>query len=263
MIFSLPDNTDTSPMMCYLDQYACLLMCRRPCRLLFFMIMMPTTWPTMTQQDWPIQSSTRQDKTRQDFSIFFNKWQYKTNNKRQDNKIQDNKIQDKTRQDNKIRANYHTAETWQQAFVPERSKGAVSRTAIERCVGSNPTGCILLFAPTDATHEVAPCSEEPTRYVDFWHTMRRGCSSDGRAFVSHTRGKGIDTPHLHFTALDDDCTPGHQAKLQLPNTPPVILTVHAHACFWVMASVPEWSKGVDLSSTIVTDAWVRTPPDAF
>ena len=25
----------------------------------------------------------------------------------------------------------------------------------------------------------------------------RGCSSDGRAFASHARGKGIDTPHLH------------------------------------------------------------------
>ena len=30
-----------------------------------------------------------------------------------------------------------------EAFVPEWSKGAVSRTAIERCVGSNPTGCIF------------------------------------------------------------------------------------------------------------------------
>ena len=29
------------------------------------------------------------------------------------------------------------------ASVPEWSKGAVSRTAIERCVGSNPTGCIF------------------------------------------------------------------------------------------------------------------------
>ena len=28
--------------------------------------------------------------------------------------------------------------------MPEWSKGAVSRTAIERCVGSNPTGCILI-----------------------------------------------------------------------------------------------------------------------
>ena len=158
MIFSLPDNTDTSPMMCYLDQYACLLMCRRPCRLLFFMIMMPTTWPTMTQQDWPIQSSTRQDKTFQSFSINDNKIQdnqYKTR--------QDNKIQEKTRQDNKIRANYHTAETWQQAFVPERSKGAVSRTAIERCVGSNPTGCILLFPIHDPTlRGCALDPEEPT-----------------------------------------------------------------------------------------------------
>ena len=27
--------------------------------------------------------------------------------------------------------------------MPEWSKGAVSRTAIERCVGSNPTGCIF------------------------------------------------------------------------------------------------------------------------
>ena len=27
--------------------------------------------------------------------------------------------------------------------------------------------------------------------------------------------------------------------------------------------MPEWSKGADLSSAIVTDAWVRTPPDAF
>ena len=26
----------------------------------------------------------------------------------------------------------------------------------------------------------------------------RGCSSDGRAFASHARGKGIDTPHLHI-----------------------------------------------------------------
>ena len=26
----------------------------------------------------------------------------------------------------------------------------------------------------------------------------RECSSDGRAFVSHTKGKGIDTPHFHF-----------------------------------------------------------------
>ena len=25
----------------------------------------------------------------------------------------------------------------------------------------------------------------------------RGCSSYGRAFASHARGKGIDTPHLH------------------------------------------------------------------
>ena len=104
-----------------------------------------------------------------------------------------------------------------------------------------------------------PWSEEPTRHVDLWHTKRRGCSSDGRAFVSHTRGKGIDTPHLHFIDLT---TPRLQATR--PNsTRGVILTVHTHACFWVMASVPEWSKGVDLSSTIVTDAWVRTPPDAF
>ena len=29
--------------------------------------------------------------------------------------------------------------------MPERSKGAVSRTAIERCVGSNPTGCIFAW----------------------------------------------------------------------------------------------------------------------
>ena len=27
----------------------------------------------------------------------------------------------------------------------------------------------------------------------------RGCSSDGRAFASHARGKGIDTPHLHYS----------------------------------------------------------------
>ena len=27
---------------------------------------------------------------------------------------------------------------------------------------------------------------------------KRGCSSDGRAFASHARGKGIDTPHLHI-----------------------------------------------------------------
>lgn len=32
---------------------------------------------------------------------------------------------------------------------------------------------------------------------------------------------------------------------------------------FVKAFVPEWSKGADLSSAIVTDAWVRTPPDAF
>ena len=32
---------------------------------------------------------------------------------------------------------------YREAFVPEWSKGAVSRTAIERCVGSNPTGCIF------------------------------------------------------------------------------------------------------------------------
>lgn len=32
-------------------------------------------------------------------------------------------------------------------------------------------------------------------YVD------RGCSSDGRAFASHARGKGIDTPHLHFYSI--------------------------------------------------------------
>ena len=30
-----------------------------------------------------------------------------------------------------------------EAFVPEWSKGSVSRTDIERCVGSNPTGCIF------------------------------------------------------------------------------------------------------------------------
>ena len=29
------------------------------------------------------------------------------------------------------------------AFVPEWSKGADLSSAIERCVGSNPTGCIL------------------------------------------------------------------------------------------------------------------------
>ena len=29
--------------------------------------------------------------------------------------------------------------------MPEWSKGAVSRTAIERCVGSNPTGCIFVL----------------------------------------------------------------------------------------------------------------------
>ena len=35
------------------------------------------------------------------------------------------------------------AQAYREAFVPEWSKGAVSRTAIERCVGSNPTGCIF------------------------------------------------------------------------------------------------------------------------
>ena len=50
-----------------------------------------TTWLTMTQHDWPIQSSTRQDKTRQDFSFFFNKWQQNTT-------IQDKTTKYKTRQ---------------------------------------------------------------------------------------------------------------------------------------------------------------------
>ena len=31
------------------------------------------------------------------------------------------------------------------AFVPEWSKGADLSSAIERCVGSNPTGCIFVF----------------------------------------------------------------------------------------------------------------------
>ena len=103
----------------------------------------------MTQQDWPIQYKTRHDKKQ------YNAIQYK---RFENNTIQYNTIhltfqsfsrQDKTTKQNKIRANYHAAETWQQAFVPERSKGAVSRTAIERCVGSNPTGCILLFPMPD------------------------------------------------------------------------------------------------------------------
>lgn len=75
-----------------------------------------------------------------------------------------NPFQDKTRQQNKIRANYHAAETWQQAFVPERSKGAVSRTAIERCVGSNPTGCILLFPIHDPT--LRGCALDPEEPAD-------------------------------------------------------------------------------------------------
>ena len=72
--------------------------------------------------------------------------------------------QDKTTKQNKIRANYHAAETWQQAFVPERSKGAVSRTAIERCVGSNPTGCILLFPIHDPT--LRGCALDPEEPAD-------------------------------------------------------------------------------------------------
>ena len=27
--------------------------------------------------------------------------------------------------------------------------------------------------------------------------IKGGCSSNGRAFASHVKGKGIDTPHLH------------------------------------------------------------------
>lgn len=123
-----------------------------------------------------------------------------------------------------------------------------------------PPDAFCFFPSTTRHSEDAPLIQKslPTRDVDLWHTKRRGCSSDGRAFVSHTRGKGIDTPHLHFTDHADTRphTTGHRPW-------GVILTVHTHACFWVMASVPEWSKGVDLSSTIVTDAWVRTPPDAF
>ena len=70
--------------------------------------------------------------------------------------------------------------------MPEWSKGAVSRTAIERCVGSNPTGCIF------AKKNKGQGSKESKEIKE-----GRGCSSDGRAFASHARGKGIDTPHLH------------------------------------------------------------------
>ena len=72
--------------------------------------------------------------------------------------------------------------------MPEWSKGAVSRTAIERCVGSNPTGCIFLEGKRRIKERIK--RKERKKKI-------RGCSSYGRAFASHARGKGIDTPHLH------------------------------------------------------------------
>ena len=185
---------------------------------------------------------------------------YKTINTRQDKTTKYKKRQDKT---TKYVQTTTPPRLDSKHSCPSGLRGpSQERLSRDAWVRIPPDAFCFLFRQMRHTM-MRPWSEEPTRHVLSWHTKRRGCSSDGRAFVSHTRGKGIDTPHLHFTALDADTTPGHQAKLQLPNSPPVILTVHAHACFWVMASVPEWSKGVDLSSTIVTDAWVRTPPDAF
>ena len=123
--------------------------------------------------------------------------------------------------------------------MPEWSKGADLSSAIERCVGSNPTGCILFkkgnrVRAQDSVYNSSiekhscpsglrgPSQERLSR--DAWvrtppdaflrkriegtngsnkemsnDILRvvRGCSSDGRAFASHARGKGIDTPHLH------------------------------------------------------------------
>ena len=118
--------------------------------------------------------------------------------------------------------------------MPEWSKGADLSSAIERCVGSNPTGCIFIKrkgtrAQDDGENNSiekhscpsglrGPSQERLSR--DAWvrtppdaflrKRIRRqgskeskeikegrGCSSDGRAFASHARGKGIDTPHLH------------------------------------------------------------------
>ena len=169
-----------------------------------------------------VQYKTRHDKTFQSFSI--------NDNTRQT--IKDKTTKYKTRQDKTTK--------YVQTTTPPRldskhscpsglrgpSQERLSRDAWVRI----PPDAFCFFRP-----QLPPLTthtdEQSTRHVDLTHKKRRGCSSDGRAFVSHTRGKGIDTPHLHFTDLDDDSTPGHQAKLQLPNSPPVILTVHAHACF--------------------------------
>ncbi|ELP85994.1 hypothetical protein EIN_256760 [Entamoeba invadens IP1] len=91
-----------------------------------------------------------------------------------------------------------------QAFVPEWSKGAVSRTAIARCVGSNPTGCILLSPPyilSIILLSYYPYYLSFLSYIShffYLYYYLRGCSSFGRAFASHAKGKGIDTPHLHY-----------------------------------------------------------------
>lgn len=42
-----------------------------------------------------------------------------------------------------------------------------------------------------------------------------------------------------------------------------VLYISKKKCINRKASVPEWSKGADLSSAVGNDSWVRTPPDAF
>ena len=163
----------------------------------------------MTQQDWPIQYKTRHDKKQ------YNAIQYK---RFENNTIQYfwlfNPFQDKTRQQNKTKYvqtttlprldSKHSCPSGLRGPSQER----LSRDAWVRI----PPDAFCFFPSTTRHSEDAPLIQKslPTRDVDLWHTKRRGCSSDGRAFVSHTRGKGIDTPHLHFTDHADTRPPGHE-----------------------------------------------------
>ena len=170
----------------------------------------------MTQQDWPIQYKTWQDMTKKQYNAI----QCNTIQKiwKQYNTIHYfwlfNPFQDKTRQQNKTKYvqtttlprldSKHSCPSGLRGPSQER----LSRDAWVRI----PPDAFCFFPSTTRHSEDAPLIQKslPTRDVDLWHTKRRGCSSDGRAFVSHTRGKGIDTPHLHFTDHADTRPPGHE-----------------------------------------------------
>ena len=156
----------------------------------------------MTQQDWPIQYKTRHDKT----------WQ-------KNNTIQYNTKDLKTKQYNTFdfsilfkTSQATTTPPVQTTTLPRLDSkhscpSGLRGPSQERLSGDAwvriPPDAFCFFPSTTRHSEDAPLIQKslPTRDVDLWHTKRRGCSSDGRAFVSHTRGKGIDTPHLHFMLL--------------------------------------------------------------